>query len=308
MPEQPLSKRILVWEIIALLATAGLWLHMERHTIEDASLRQVLPRIDSSKLLLGEKAAGMGVAGIFVHEPEEFDYKTRTEILELRSQEVRKYAHLIEGDYKPSETLFGQITDGKPWWGLTGQYCNGPGERSIEGLSEESRFLLNPFLLLGVNEIYAWTVEGPCFPVYPRVLSLIWDAPQRTATVVYDMNRYFKELDRLPVRYYKPAFYPVNYNARDFGLNYFVLSRAGTSRITMVNHDSLFTEPSDMRAFIHTGGSCGFPGGCNNQSPLESHLDFRVDGLPAVMEWKLWEERPSDIQQPADFIYRIRFE
>ncbi len=308
MSTHPSSKRVLLWEIVALAAVIGFWLHMDRQTVDQAAFRQAIPKIDSSNLLLGEKAAGLGVFNIPVHEPAEFNYKTRHEVLVLRAREVEKYSQLIDGDYSPSEAVFGQITDGKPWWGLSGQYCNGPGERSIEGPAEESRFLLNPFLLLGINEIYAWTVEGRCFPVYPRVTSLRWDAARRTAVVVYDMSRYFNELEQVPSRYYKPAFYPVNYNARDFGFNYFSLSRPGTSRITMVNNESLFIEPSYMQAFIHTGGSCGFPGGCNNQSPMESHLDFRIDTLPAVMEWKLWKDRPSSIQKAADFTFLIRFE
>ncbi len=295
------ARRLILWSCVALLA---ILVHRMMAALPPSP---ALVRIDSSRLRLGAGAAP-GPLTIERNEPEELDFKTREEIFERRRKMVARHAEFIEGDYSPSLALFGQITDGKPWWGLEGSYCKGPGEHSIDGPSEETRFLLNPFLLLGVNENYAWPIPGDCFPAFPRPVLLSWDPVQSTATVTYDLKRFFNEWAELPHPFARTDFYLVNYNARDFGYNYVHISKERSHGVFPFKKAALFSRPVLMQAMIHTGGSCGYPGGCNNQSPTESDLSFFVDDLPAEMYCKLWKQKPGSEKDPADFVFIIKFQ
>ncbi|MBI3593062.1 MAG: hypothetical protein HY099_06250, partial [Nitrospirae bacterium] len=62
----------------------------------------------------------------------ELDFKSKAEVLKLRTEAVYRYPQLVSKDYKPSEPVFGQIEDGAPWWGVLGISYYGNGEKSIE--------------------------------------------------------------------------------------------------------------------------------------------------------------------------------
>ncbi len=79
----------------------------------------------------------------------ELDFLTKEDIYDIRSKYVLLHPELLPGSYNPSEEVFGQIASGKPWWGILGLSYYGDGEKSIEGNSEDSRLLVNPFLLVG---------------------------------------------------------------------------------------------------------------------------------------------------------------
>ena len=63
-----------------------------------------------------------------------------------------------------------------------------------------------------------------------------------------------------------------------------------------------------FKDFVHVGASCGVQGGCNNISPHQTELDYRLLHLPAEMTIKLWKEKPMNPYMKADIYYRIRFE
>jgi hypothetical protein len=107
-----------------------------------------------------------GEISIPLREPEEFDFKTKTEILDIRKGCVARCARLAPESYQPSEEVFGRIEDGKPWWGLLGLSYYGNGKDSISGASEESRFILNPLLLVGINHTRAYRVKNSPFPPF----------------------------------------------------------------------------------------------------------------------------------------------
>jgi len=104
-----------------------------------------------SDVLVTGEAAPAGAVTIGLYDPIELDGMTRAEVEQLRTYYVDKHPELVR-EYTPSSAVFGQIVDGLPWWGVEGQFCDGPGERGIDGDSEEARWVINPFLLLGVDE------------------------------------------------------------------------------------------------------------------------------------------------------------
>jgi hypothetical protein len=165
-----------LWPVIILLAILAACL--------TAIWVTYLPKPNRNALAIGQRARASDL-DIAILPPAELDFKSKAEVLESRKAAVLRYPHLISGDYEPSDAVFGQIEDGRPWWGITGHFYLGPGERSIEGPAEEARFLLNPYLLVAVEFdglFYSWDTrritEGdlrrPDFPFYCEASQLRW--------------------------------------------------------------------------------------------------------------------------------------
>jgi len=238
----------------------------------------------------------------------EFDFKSKAEILALRRRLVLSQPQLVKPAYEPSQQVFGKITDGKPWWGLDGIYLNGPGKKSIAGPSEESRFLCNPFLLVGVLEphAYLWRKRRPQQAFPPRPLSLTWKiGPRPVVKVRYEVGNYIKTLLRFRRSKRRITVLDFSaYNARDLGLNYLYLSPKYSRHIRMRRRPKTAVK---IRHYIHSGGSCGYPGGCNNGSPYQAEMHFKLLNLPAKAMLSLWHDRPSKVTDPADLTYVIEF-
>lgn len=250
----------------------------------------------------------LDVVEVSLNDVVELDFKSKAEIYSMRKAYAQKHEELLLGDYFPSEAVFGAIEDGKPWWGLKGQLCNGNGAESIEGPSEEARFIANPFLLLGLDEDTGFVITGAsCFPVYPRPLRLVWHPKESRAQVTYDMTRFYREKKMLGVDTGNRIFMLDNLNARDFGFNYVYAVPALSKGIDVPAGSGIFTEPSELKSYIHTGGSCGIQGGCNNRSPKQDHLHILQPKPPASLYVKLWTNKPSSVEQTADFTYIIEF-
>lgn len=253
--------------------------------------------------------------------PCELDRLSRAEVLALRQRAVERNPELLRGRYRPSSAVFGQIASGRPWWGIHGQFFHGPGPRAIDGPSEESRFLLNPFLLVGAEVgPNIWTMKfafwdrarvdeeqllQPGFPLYVRAeLLRYWPAEAR-AEVIYPVSRHLRRLPPLTRRPLGLEHVSVDlyaYNARDLRLEYLQISSDSWN----IHHTS--SPPMAIRHYIHQGGSCGYPGGCNNMSPYTPKLcGIRLRGLPARAMILLWRHRPTAGQPPA-MRFVIRFE
>ncbi len=239
----------------------------------------------------------------------ELDFKTKEKIYQIRKKYVFQYSQLVNESYQPSEDVFGQIEDNKPWWGIDGHFYYGPGNLSIEGPSEESRFLINPYLLVGVIEPYAYSmidrIDKPiAFP--PKPLKLIWSGIDSTVKVQYDVSTYFYNLEKYS--YFMAKERKLNliaYNARDFGLNYLYVVPGKSRNIVSTNKTQ---NAILILHFIHCGGSCGYPGGCNNMSPNQPELYIIINKVPAVACVKLWKENPSSIAQKPDMFYFIEMQ
>jgi len=238
-----------------------------------------------------------------IHEMMEFNFKTKQEMYELRKAFVASQKQFIGDNYKPSDDIFGQIQDGKPWWGILGKSYYGPGEKSISGPAEESRYLTNPLLLVGLDNGKAFIVRHKNIeplPIYPIPLSLYWGDGVKEAVVKYDVSTYWSGAARVHMNPEdRPNFTLVSYNARDLGYNYLYISPEESQNIVSP------PSPAKIKQFIHVGQSCGYPGGCNNISPRQDELIIKVNQLPAIAHIKLWKNMPTDIYAPADMVFII---
>jgi hypothetical protein len=59
---------------------------------------------------------------------------------------------------------------------------------------------------------------------------------------------------------------------------------------------------------LHKGGSCGFPGGCNNMSPDHPAVqEIKIQKLPALLEVFLWKKQPASLEVTPEITVKLRF-
>lgn len=275
-------------------------------------------KADDNFLAVGKYAKAKTPISVSLNLPANLNWKTKSEILNWRSREIQKYPQLFTGSYNPSLFIWGLMEDKKPWWGTAGSCVWGKGSKSIEGPAEESRFILNPFLLVAAdpatlsiwnpNQITAKDIANPAFPFFWQPQSLRYDPSRSVATATYNVSGFQKSILasralRMPVAI--QAFSLVAYNARDFGYNYIYLDE---SRSINVSNDNPTSNPVPIRQMIHCGGTCGYPGGCNNMSPFTAEIDrCRFTQLPARAYILLWKQAPHSVNAPADMTFLLEF-
>ncbi|MBX9691153.1 MAG: hypothetical protein K2Z81_02145 [Cyanobacteria bacterium] len=267
------------------------------------------------KLGLGATVESVDVA---LNDPLDLDGMSKDDISRMREILVGRYSNLINRPYRPDNNVFGQITDGKPWWGLDGQFVFGAGDRSTEGKSEEARFVCNPFLLIGANPWSAmiWDTDKVTeedlqksdFPYYWAPSAVRYYPKRQALQIAYEVTRFNENLkrwqhkikDKTPIT----RFGLVAYNARDFGYGYLSVETKESENL-VYNADK--RAPVKIEQMIHCGDSCGCSGGCNNMSPAQAELDdLSFSKLPATVKILLWRNYPGSTQAPPDltvFLY-----
>lgn len=236
----------------------------------------------------------------------DLDFKTKSDVVKLRTEAVAQYPELLAGTYRPSDEVFGQIVDGLPWWGVLGAYYYGKGKLSIAGPSLHSQSIVNPYLIVVPDFGMRWhrsDVEGID---EQTVCNRLYCFPRNL--------RWYPKIGRVEVSYEAPCilrnragvFSLSAFNARDLGLQYIYVSYPRSRNI--------FKQKSVAHAyrnpqFIHRGGSCGYPGGCNNMSPRTPPLDdIFVSDLPCKVVVHLWERQPRSVDERPDIEYVMNFE
>jgi len=275
-------------------------------------------QVSSNRLSLGPQAKIQTPISLAINPQSEYDFHSRNDIESLRKSFANQHTELLLYQYTPMPAIFSQIEDGKPWWGLDGQVFYDSGSRSIDGLSEESRFINNPFILVCANMILSgYQYEAGKFPtkedlalsglplecapsqavIYPR---------ESREEITYNVTAFMKasaKIVDLPERLGNVPFDVVAYNARDFGFNYLAISPRYSQNIART-HD----RPIEIAQYIHCGGSCGYNGGCNNMSPyIEGLHQLSLKNLPAQACVYLWRARPTSVEQPPDFLVQLNF-
>jgi len=318
------QRRTVLPLILVLAATALLVVRYVLHAPGRASPQAGAP--SANRLALGRNARVDGALSIDIHEAVELDGLTRGEILELRRREVERHPELISGPYSPAETVFGQIVDGKPWWGIAGQFFYGPGPQSTAGPAEESRFVMNPFLPVAAEFFglsiwdsccFEWDatrvsdddLQRPDFPFYCQPESLTWHPAESRVEVTYRVSAFLQHLNQYlvtPLPESHAFFNLIALNARDWGFTYIAVDYEHSHQIS---HEPPSPAPMRIVHYLHAGGSCGFPGGCNNMSPATPQInDLSVARLPAEARVLLWRDDPGPAGAAPDLTETLRLE
>lgn len=249
--------------------------------------------------------AAMEVLEIQLQPLTDLNFKTKSEVLRMRSEAVARHSQLMAGNYQPSDAVFGQIVDGLPWWGILGAYTYGKGDRSIAGPALHSESILNPYLLVVPDfniRLHPQAVEGmdeqtgyTQFYCAPRHLR--WQPRLGRAEVTYDAECLRRNRAH--------SFSLAAYNARDLNLKYIYVSYRDSRNIVKQDEP---TGAYENPQYIHQGPSCGFPGGCNNMSPQTPPIDdIRIVGWPVEVVIRLWENNPGTIEKHPDMEYIMHF-
>lgn len=261
-----------------------------------------------NRLFIGKESKNPGLISIPINPMSNLNFKSKAAVCDLRKNLVMQHPELAAEGYNP-ELLLANVVGGRPWWGLAGLDHYGPGMRSIEGLSDQSRFLANPFLLVGVRELYAmYHSFGPDGDDAPHLMpsKLEWRSAYATAEAKYEVGSYYDFLlahfgDRIERKLELIA-----YNAHDFGFDYFWIDADKSKNIAWISDA---TKPVPIPQIIHCGGSCGYPDGCNSMSPPQgANMLVDVLDLPATVYVKLWRKETDSSHGQPDMTFVIELE
>ena len=247
-----------------------------------------------------------------INPPREIDFKTDKEIFSVRKKMIAKYPVLYPKEYTPRvSSLFQQIEEGKPWWGLKGLLCYGPGELSIEGESDETRFIDNPFLLIGLEEGFAVSVmkkKGNCPLSYPKPTKIQFDQEKKAFSVAYSVSSHDRTIKNLSANNHRnPPSMSYSFNGKNaVDLAMPCAYAVKVKNIQFLDENNISKGVYCFKDFIHVGGSCGYSGGCNNGSPRQKETEFRIERYPASIKFKMWKETPKSVEDPADLTYEIK--
>lgn len=235
---------------------------------------------------------------------QDFNGKTREELLQLRQSHYDGVASL-KGEYRAgeSETL-AQVNPAWPWIGIDGiARCDRDGYKVHyrEGPSLLSGIWLNPHLPvliqpskfeLSIKDAGASELAAD---VLPAEASL--DGPRRQLTVTYRMGRLLAQHAR---ESHTPHLYLATINARDLGFTRFAVQSVTGLRNLKVGHadhpdGTLMPIDQDLRVLTAGGVKA-------NQVYLrtDSFVNYDLQRLPARLEISLWKGEPENAKTPAD--------
>ena len=245
---------------------------------------------------------------IRINDLSEYDYKTKAEIYDMRKQYVNEYKQFVNNDYSPDERYL-QVVDGKPWWGTEGIVCKGQGKHSNKGLSRDSAYANNPFVLLNIglsrcvnNELY----KPDCTDEWPTITSVKIQPSKRTITVHYDITSFLEQRAGSLLAQSMKSYDWLEFgtiNARDFGYTY--ANASETRNIRFAQNPNVSTDLFTLNNYWCLGQSCKLPGGCNNVCGPNEGYAFFVDRYPAYAKFKLFKRRPMFIDSRPDLWYEI---
>lgn len=270
----------------------------------------------AGQLAVGANSKVTDGVRVRLYSSSDLNYKSRVEIISMRRR-ILEESPLYKGTYSPNDYVFAQIEDNKPWWGMHGMYVYRAGKKSILGPSKESRYLLNPYLLVGAEptciglisptKVNEKILSTPGFPFVWTPENLVWYPREFRAQVTYDVSAYQRQITRNKKYMSRDClvnkFSLIAYNAKDLGYNYIYPDVENSMNVENQYKDR---RPIELKQMIHCGGSCRYPGGCNNMSPIMAELDFlKFRSLPAKLTMRLWKDKPRSVLDKADFIYVI---
>ena len=242
-----------------------------------------------------------------VNPPVALSGKTREEVYELRRHYIQS-SIFDPSTYNPSEQVYGQIVDGKPWYSIN--FCweeyDGQQRANVSGPSEETRFINNPTMLVAIEYPFGLTDKAGDPSCHSPVNQMI------PTDIGYSKskNEIMVKYDSLPYKAINSTYYQLQgQNAVDLGYKYMYVDmlRSTFQPDFSDKENNPSTKVQEFKNFIHVGYSCKHEGGCNNGSPRQPNLEFnyrKSDGAGEIYI-KLWKTKPFTVMQKPDIAERI---
>lgn len=248
------------------------------------------------------------VVEIFIRPMSALSGLTKDEIYRNRIKYVKNSVVFskLNKNYHPREDVY-DVVDNLPWISAYEVAKNGvEGNPDIGvGDSRHSIFVNNPELLMGfIIPDYNRGKDRKDFDEVDYMLPtrITWDEENKTIRAYFDFNSFFEKYS-----YFRGSpFYVDETNARDLGYDWILCE--DKKRVIFSSVDNISKMPYQMRGYYHRGYSCGLDGGCNNYSPHQQNMIFKIMDSNSYMKFKLWKNKPISRFQKADLIYEMYFE
>ena len=251
-----------------------------------------------------KKEVKQGEISIPIREMTELSYLSKNEILNKRIEYVNNSKVFKVENYKPREDVY-QIEDYLPWISAYEIAANGiKDNKNIgEGASRCSLNINNPELLISFiipefekgNRREKFSEADYFLPE-----KLLWDEKNKTIKAFFNTKSFYD----LNPDYTGMAMYTDETNARDLGYNWVYCDES--KNIQFVNEfTNISTAPYEMKGYYHQGNSCGLETGCNNYSPYQEEMPFRITKETGYLRLKMWKEKPKNKFQAPDIIYEM---
>ena len=242
-----------------------------------------------------------------------YNGKTAEQLFAMRSKSAAAHPELLKAPYKPSSEVF-NIDSKAAWWGLKGYIFRGKELDKVEGVSRESIYFGNPYVLVapewyGSGMHYAnsrfprETDFANVFPTYVPPVSVTLYPKEKREEVVYDTMKYYND-----VRSMQDGDWPISevsfdinaYNARDFGYNYLFVDPNQSK-----NLNKLPQQVIQITQGIVSKKSCAEP--CNDEPIVDDLAGFKIKNLPAKCYLKLWRQKPTSHLSDPDLKVELVF-
>jgi hypothetical protein len=245
----------------------------------------------------------------------DYNGKTKEELFGLRTRAVNKHPELLKAAYAPSPSVFA-IDSKLPWWGLKGYIFRGHDLNNTEGLSRESAYFGNPYVLVcpewyGTNMSWGHRFSkdadfAKAFPAYLPPVSIKIVAKDKREEITYDVMHYYNDIKSMmdnPWDLSNVGFDLYAYNARDFGYNFMYVEPGNSSNINKFTSDVV---PITQSIGTRTRETCA--PSCNDllDTP-ESLQGFKLKNLPAKCRILLWKLKPQSYLAPTDLTIDLIF-
>ncbi len=291
--KQPINFTKTLWIFIAIILPLTIF-----HFVDFSKFTVKTSETPSKEELIKEEIS------IPIREMTELSYLSKDEILKKRIEYVNNSKVFKTENYKPREDVY-QIEDNLPWISAYEIALNGTkGNKNIgEGASRCSVSINNPELLMSfiVPEFQRKNArESFSEADYFLPEKLLWDEKNKTLKAHFNIKSFY---DKNP-DYMGMAMYTDETNARDLGYNWIFCDKS--KNIQFVNEfNNISVEPYEMKGYYHKGFSCGLENGCNNYSPYQEEMPFRLIDNTGYLKLKMWKEKPKNKFQAPDIIYEM---
>ena len=249
---------------------------------------------------------------IQVNQARELDSLNTKQIFKIRESMLKEYPILKQEKEDSSKiAAFYLMKHKSPWVGVKGSMCYGGNSSLItEGVSAESRFIDNPFALIGIEENNTLNLlknKGNCPSSYFYLKKLSYDDETKTFDAIYNISDHIKNIKKFSIK--KSLIVGTSFNglnAHAFNINY---AKAVKMRnIVFETTPNISTNVFKFKDYIFFSTTCKYRNGCNISRSYQAQLSFKTTKLPADITFHLWRLDPLGIETEPDIIFNIHIE
>ena len=233
-------------------------------------------------------------------------YLSKDEIFAKRTDYVKNSIIFSNKPYKPNKDVY-QIEDKLPWISADkiAKYGLKNNPDIANGFSRHSISINNPEILISFIVADYSTKKNKKYNKNDYLLpkKAFWNSKNKTIKVYFDYDAFSKINPDFSTA---PMFIDET-NARDMGFNWILADE--TQGITFENiTNNISIRPYKIKGCYKKGNGCGLKQGCNNYSPYQEEMIFRILNKDSYMKIKMWKNKPKMLNKKPDIIYEMYFQ